>query len=128
MAGWLAFAENLLDELGYLDNPQDRMVHHQRGLCRAALAMIDAGLAVGNLDQDKCLTILGEAGFTKEESLERVRTIRLAPTSRVMPVLGLYEINMLRKESSMELGPFCKALFADGQLPFSLIAQRIKKS
>jgi hypothetical protein len=128
MAGWMAFAENLLEELGYLETPLDRMIHHQRGLCRAALAMIDAGLAIGNLDQDKCLAILSDAGFSKEESLDHVRTIRMSPTSRVMPILGLHEITTLRKETNMELGQFCKALFAKGQLPFSLIAQQIKKS
>lgn len=122
MAGWLAFAENLLDELGYLEDPRDRLVHHQRGLCRAALAMIDAGLAVGNLDQDSCLKILKEAGFSKEESLNRVRAIRLAPAERVMPVLGLHELTTLRTESKLAPGPFCKALFAHGQIPLSHIA------
>lgn len=128
MAGWVAFAENLLEELGYLENPLDRMVLHQRGLCRAALAMIDAGLAMGNLDQDKSLAILSNAGFSREESLDHVRTIRLAPASRVMPVLGLHEITMLRKKANMELGPFCKKLFSGGQLPFSIIAQQMRNN
>lgn len=126
MAGWLAFAEDLLDELGYLQNPKDRMVLHQRGLSRAALAMIDAGLAVGNLDQDKCLQILADAGYSKEESLNRVRAIRLTPAGRVMPVLGLHELNTLRKESGLAIGPFCQALFAHGQLPFSHLRNIIK--
>jgi len=126
MAGWLAFAENLLDELGYLKNPLDRLVLHQRGLARAALAMIDAGLAVGNLDQDKCLQILGDAGFSKKESLNRVRAIRLAPASRVMPVLGLHELTTLRKESKLELGPFCTKLFAHGQIPLMDVGEMMR--
>jgi len=126
-AGWLAFAENLLEELGYLENPLDRLVHHQRGLRRAALAMIDAGLAVGNMDQDTCLPILNDAGFSREESLNRLRAIRLTPAYRVMPVLGLHELTTLRSMSNMELGPFCKALFAGGQLPFSIIKQHMQK-
>ena len=128
MAGWLAFAENLLEELGYLEDPLDRVVHHQRGLCRSALAMIDAGLAADTLDQDKCLAILSDVGFSREESLDHIRTIHLAPASRIMPVLGLYEITLLRKESNMELGPFCKALFAGGQLPFQFIAQQMRRN
>jgi len=109
-----------------LEKPLDRLVHHQRGLARAALAMIDAGLAVGNLDQDKCLQILGDAGFSKEESLNRVRAIRLAPASRVMPLLGLYEITNLRKESSLELGQFCAKLFAHGQLELADICSMMR--
>lgn len=123
MAGWFAFAESLLDELGYFSSPLDRLVHQKRCLRRAALAMIDAGLAVGNLDQDRCLAILGEAGYSKEESLENVRAIRLQPSERAMPVLGLTEFVSLRKQSNMEIGPFCKALFAHGQLPFSFLAE-----
>jgi len=125
MAGWLAFAENMLEELGYLDNPLDRLVHHRRGLSRAALAMVDAGLAVGSMDQDKCLAILDEAGYSKEESLHHVRGILLAPAHRSMPVLGLHELTTLRTESGLELGPFCTALFSGGQLPLDTISRRM---
>ncbi len=126
MAGWNAFAENLLDELGYLKNPLDRLVHHRRGLSEAAMAMIDAGLAVGDLDQDRCIAILADAGFSKDESLNRIRAVRLAPASRVMSVLGLHEIQTLRQDSGMELGAFCTALFANGQLPFQALTEAIK--
>nr|WP_287410921.1 DUF885 family protein [Pseudodesulfovibrio sp.] len=125
MAGWLAFAENLMDELGYLETPLDRLTHHKRGLCRAALAMIDAGLAVGSMDQSHCLSILKEAGFSHEEGLNHIRDIRLTPSRRAMPILGLYEITRLRKKSRLKLGPFCTALFAGGQLSFAHIEQHM---
>lgn len=118
MAGWLALAENLLEELGYLESPLDRLVHHHRGLARAALGMIDAGLAVGDLDQDRCLAILDAAGYSREESLNRVRAIRLSPGTRVRAVLGLHELTRLRQESGLDIDPFCTRLFASGQLPF----------
>ncbi len=127
VAGWLALAENLLDELGYLETPMDRLVHHHRGLCRAALAMVDAGLAVGNMDQDHCLQILGKAGYSAEEALGRVRAIRLSPASRVMPLLGLFELNAIRKEAKLDIGPFCSRLVANGQLPFSHLAAIIQE-
>lgn len=124
MAGWLAFSENLLEELGYLETPLARLVHHVRGLRRAALARIDAGLAVNALDQDNCLAILDQAGFTREEGLAQIRTIRLAPARRAMPILGLHEIKALREQWKLDLGLFCKTLFAEGQLPFTCIRQR----
>ena len=122
MAGWVAFAENLLEELGYLELPLDRLVHHKRGLARAGLAMVDAGLAVGSMDQEACLSILTQAGYSTEEGLNHVRTIRLAPTIRAMPVLGLHEITALRKQSKLDLPSFCTALFRHGQIPMQLIA------
>ena len=126
MAGWLALAENLLDELGYLETDLDRLVLHHRGLCRAAQAMIDAGLAVGDLDQDRCLRILGDAGFSGEESLDRVRAIRLSPASRVMPVLGLAEMNAMRAASGQDARTFCSSLFSRGQLPLNHLADSMR--
>lgn len=123
VAGWLAFAENLMEELGYLETPLDRLVHHKRGLARAGLAMVDAGLAVGVMDQDRSISILGQAGYSKEEALNHVRDIRLAPARRAMHVLGLYEVTSMRKDSKMDLGPFCAALFKNGQLPLRIIAR-----
>jgi len=120
-AGWLAFAENLLDELGYLETPQDRLVHHVRGLHKAALARIDAGLAIGTLDQEGSLAVLNEAGFTREEGLSHIRAALLAPSRKALPILGLHEISTLRKEWNVDLSTFCKGLFAGGQLPFSMI-------
>lgn len=117
MAGWLSFAENILEEFGYLQTAQDKLVHHQRALSRAALAMIDAGLAAHKLDQDACMEILNGAGYSREEALKRVRAIRLAPASRVMPVLGLHEIERLRENSNLPLDQFCTRLFANGQIP-----------
>jgi len=121
MAGWLAFAENLLEELGYLETPLDRLVHHKRGLARAGLAMIDAGLAVGSLDQAECLSILGRAGYSREEGLNHVRAIRLAPTTRAMPVLGLHEITELRKLSRLNLPTFCGEILRHGQIPLRFL-------
>jgi uncharacterized protein (DUF885 family) len=123
-AGWLAFSEHLLDELGYLETDLDRLVGHVRGLRRAALARIDTELAVGGLDQDHCLDILDRAGFTREEGLAEVRHIRTTPGHRTMPVLGLHQLTELRREWRLDLPLFCKALFAEGQLPLSAIAQR----
>ena len=117
MAGWLAMAEDLLAELGYLTTDLDRLVHHHRGLCRAGLAMIDAGLAEGCLDQDRCLAILEDAGYSREEALDRVRAIRLTPASRVMPLIGLSELGALRRQSGLDAAGFCAKLFEHGQLP-----------
>ncbi|WP_319581761.1 DUF885 family protein [uncultured Pseudodesulfovibrio sp.] len=124
MAGWLAFAEQLLDELGYLESDLDRLVLQVRGLRRAALARIDTELALGALDQDHCLEILERAGFTHEEGLAEVRFIRTTPGHRTMPVLGLHELTELRRAWRLDLKLFCKALFAEGQMPLASIARR----
>ncbi|SOB59680.1 conserved protein of unknown function [Pseudodesulfovibrio profundus] len=127
MEGWSSFAEDMLEELGYLEKPLDRLVLHQRGRIRAALAMIDAGLAVGNLDQDKCLNILMDSGCSKEESLARVRSIRLEPGNRVMPVLGLHEIRSLRRMSKQMLPQFCNTILSHGQISFTHLGEIIRE-
>lgn len=123
IAGWLAFAENLLDELGYLTSAMDKLVLHQRGLAQAGLAMIDAGLAVGNLDQDSCMAILKGAGFSKDEALSRIRAIRLEPCSRIMPVLGLHELKTLRNSTGLDTADFCRTVFRHGHISFAAMRE-----
>jgi hypothetical protein len=41
-----------------------------------------------------------------------------------MPILGLHELTELRREWRLDLPLFCKALFAEGQLPLPFIARR----
>lgn len=125
MAGWLAFAENLLDELGYIESPMDRLVHHRRGLARAGLAMVDAGLAIGAMDQKRCLSVLKQTGYSTEEALDHVRNIIQTPARRAMAVLGLHEITTLRRQSGLDLPSFCRTLLAGGQLPFDQIAHTL---
>lgn len=69
------------------------------------------------------MNILEGAGFSKEESLNRVRAIRLEPGSRIMPVLGLYELTELRSSSGMDTAEFCRAIFRHGQIPFAAMGE-----
>lgn len=124
--GWRAFGEQLLMETGYLKTPMERLVHQRRRLCRAARCIVDTGLATGHADQDRCMDLMEQSGFSKEEALHELRSIRLAPGSQVGPVLGKVEIENLRTVSQLETPQFCKEFLDGGESPFSMTHLKLK--
>ncbi|WP_147822392.1 DUF885 family protein [Salidesulfovibrio onnuriiensis] len=126
--GWRAFGEQLLLETGYLETPVEQLMYQRRRLCRAARCVVDAGLAIGTADQDFCMKLMEKSGFSKKESLEQLRAIRLAPGSQVASVLGRQEIEKLRAASGLGTPEFCKAFLDGGETPFSMTALKLKAS
>ena len=126
--GWAYFGEGLLEEYGYVDDPNDLITHHKRCLWRAVRCMADVGQASGLLKPEKAVTLLGEMGFSREEALGQLHRFRLNPGYQVCYTLGRYEITRLYKKFGQgDLGGFCRALLSCGQLPFHLVEQRLEK-
>lgn len=124
--GWRAFGEQLLAKLGYLETPIERLVLERRRLCRATRCMVDTGLATGHADQDRCMALMEQSGYSREESLQQLRTIRLAPGSQVGSVLGKAEIEALHTSSGLDTASFCKSFLDGGETPFSMTDLRLK--
>lgn len=124
--GWRAFGEQLLLETGYLATPQEQLIFQRRRLCRAARCMVDTGLSIGLVDQDRCMDLMDQSGFSKEESLEQLRAIRLTPGSQVAPVLGKMEIDALRTLSGLDTAHFCKTFLDGGETPFGMSHLKFK--
>jgi hypothetical protein len=113
-AGWAVFAEELLTNGNYLENPGERIVLEQRRMRRAARCMVDTGLATGHADQNRCVALLEQCGMDKEQALREIRDIRTRPGSRVAPVLGLCLIREMQDASNLSSGEFRAALLTDG--------------
>ncbi len=125
--GWAYFGEGLLEEYGYVDDPNDLITHHKRCLWRAVRCMADVGQAAGLLKPEEAVTLLGEMGFSREEALGQLHRFRLNPGYQVCYTLGRYEITRLYKKFGQgDLGGFCRALLSCGQLPFHLVEQRLE--
>lgn len=123
--GWRTYGEHLLMEIGYCDSPEDRLVAERRRLCRAARCMVETGLATGNTDQDKCMSLLEQSGFSKDEALQELKNIRLMPGSHVAPVLGKMEIELMKKDFSIETDKFCKIFLEGGETSFEMTRYRL---
>ncbi len=126
--GWAYYAETLLSEYGYVEDPWDRLVDYKRRLWRASRCKIDVGLNTGILSRKGALQILTEIGFTLGEADDQVNRIQVNPGYQLCYTLGRYEIMNLRRSYGKQLGldRFHHLLLEGGELPFHLIEKRLK--
>jgi hypothetical protein len=121
--GWACYAESLLIEYGYVDSKIELLVNQKRELWRAARCQIDAGLAAGLLDMERCIDLLQEAGFEADEARTQIDRFLLNPGYQLCYTLGRWEILQLKKKFGTTLGleNFHRTVLSAGELPFSLL-------
>jgi hypothetical protein len=126
--GWAYYAESLLTEYGYVDDPIDCLIDCKRRLWRAARCQIDVGLATGMLDREGALKLLTTAGFSMEEASAQVDRFQLNPGYQLCYTLGRFEIMKLKETYGITTGrdEFHRLLLEGGELPFHLIEKRFQ--
>ena len=127
--GWASFAESLLFEYGYLQDPLDRLVNSKRWLWRAARCQIDVGLPQGLLTQSAAVELLRTAGFSKIEAVKQIERFSLNPGYQLCYSLGSYEFAQIKKVygNRLDRNQFYGHLLGGGELPFSFIRQRFDR-
>lgn len=126
--GWAYYAESLLLEYGYVDNPMEQLVDAKRRLWRAARCRIDVGVNTGRLSREQAMELLVQAGLNGNEAGRQVDRFRLNPGYQICYTLGRHEISALRTKYEPVLGRerFHRLLLTGGQLPFHLIERRLQ--
>jgi hypothetical protein len=127
--GWASYAESLLTEYGYVDDPMESLVAWKRRLWRAARCQIDVGLNTGKLNGDSAIELLTTVGFSPEEAQSQIHRFRLNPGYQLCYTLGHHEIARLKETHGATMGQeaFHEALLKGGELPFHLIEKRFAR-
>jgi uncharacterized protein (DUF885 family) len=125
--GWAYYAETLLTETGYDDNPMDRLVDHKRRLWRAARCRIEIGSTTNRLGFNDAAELLINSGFSLEEAASQVNRFRLNPGYQLCYSLGRFEIMRLREMYGPRMGleRFHRFILEGGELPFHMIEKRL---
>jgi len=125
--GWAYYAESLLTEQGYIQNPMEHLVDYKRRLWRSARCQIDVGLHAGFLAFKDAVRLLTTAGFSKEEAKRQINRFQLNPGYQLCYSLGNYEIMRLKKTYKNRMGSekFHAFLLRGGELPFHWIEKRL---
>ncbi len=125
--GWASYAESMLVDSGYIDNPMDLLVDCKRKLWRAARCQVDVGLATGKIDTAAAMNLLQECGFSPREARRQVDRFRLNPGYQLCYSLGAHEFKRLRERfcGPMECNRFHRLILEGGELPFHLIEKRL---
>jgi len=126
--GWASYVETLLIESGYIHDPMDILIDYKRKLWRAARCMIDVGLAIDTVSNDRAMTLLTSCGFAVEEARRQIDRFKLNPGYQLCYSLGAYEFGCLKDEFKSQMGSkeFHSFLLEGGELPFHLIRKRME--
>jgi len=126
--GWACYAEQLLDELGYIRNPRLKLIGLKRRLWRNLRAELDIKLQTGKLTLDQAAQKVESLGFSGQRARRQVRRFALTPGYQLCYFMGNHEIAGLREHFSSQLGmkAFHDSVLGGGQLPFHLVEKRLE--
>lgn len=127
--GWGLYVEELMTELGYLDQPDTAMLRTKDLLWRAARVVVDVGLATGELTFDQAVAYMVErAKLEAPNALAEVRRYTLNPTQPSSYALGRQAILGLRakaREKGWGMRLFHDKILGAGSLPPKLLARDV---
>ncbi len=127
--GWACYAEQLLDEFGYVQDSRQQLVQLQRQLWRSLRAILDVELQTDKITSAQAVKRIETLGFSKKRAQRQVRRFCLTPGYQLCYFMGTYEIIRLREQFSSLLGlkPFHDTLLNGGEIPFYLVEKRMKE-
>ncbi len=126
--GWASYAEQLLDELGYVQDPRKQLVLLKRQLWRNLRAMLDIELQTGSMPVAQAAAKIEKLGFSPRRAQRQVRRFALTPGYQLCYFMGNHEIIGLRQRFSPDLAlkTFHDVLLDGGQIPFHLAERRLE--
>ncbi|MBW1701830.1 MAG: DUF885 family protein [Deltaproteobacteria bacterium] len=125
--GWACYSEQLLDELGYVQDPRQKLVQLQRQLWRCLRAILDVELQRGKMTLAEAAKEVQILGFSTKRAQRQIRRFCLTPGYQLCYFMGTYEILRLREKFFFRLGPkaFYDTLLGGGEIPFHLVEKRL---
>jgi len=128
--GWACYAERLLDELGYVQDPRQQLIGLKRQLWRSLRAVLDVELQTGKITLAHGAKKIEMLGYSSKRAERQIRRFALSPGYQLCYAIGMYEILGMRKRfsSDVALKAFHDTLLGGGQLPFHLVERRLEAS
>lgn len=127
--GWASYAERLIDQLGYIKDPLQRLVGFKRQAWRAIRAMLDVGMRINKFNYADAGRLLKDLGYSSNIVKSMLKHYILTPGYQLCYTIGKFEIDLLKNKFSAKLGlkKFHDSLLEAGQIPFYLIETRLEK-
>ena len=125
--GWASYAEQLVDELGYIKNPRQKLFRLKRQLWRHLRASLDVKLQTGQIAPAQAASEIHALGYSLERARRQVRRFCLTPGYQLCYAMGMYEIHGLRNRFVDILGlkTFHDVLLAGGEISFDMVEKRM---
>lgn len=127
--GWACYGEQLLDELGYIQDPRRQLIGLKRQLWRDLRAQLDIKLQTGQFGFDRAVEEIESLGYSRQRAQRQVRRFCLTPGYQLCYFVGMNEIMKLRKQVESRTGTkgFHESLLKGGEIPFDLAEKNIEE-
>ena len=127
--GWGLYVEELMTELGFLDDPETRLLRLKDLLWRAARVSVDVGLSTGELGFEQAVRFMMEGPrLERPNAVGECRRYTLNPLQPSSYALGRAAILDLRRRASHQglgMRAFHDALLGCGSIPPALAAAEL---
>ena len=127
--GWGLYVEELMTEVGHLDDPETRLLRLKDLLWRAARVIVDVGLCTGELSFEQAVAFLVDGPkLERPNAVAECRRYTLNPLQPSAYALGRAAILDLRERASragLDRRAFHDRLLATGSLPPALAATEL---
>jgi uncharacterized protein (DUF885 family) len=129
--GWAFYCEELMEQLGFLDDPVQPLARRKDQLWRAARIILDVSLHTRGMTVDEAVAFLVEkVGLEPGDALAEVRRYTQNPTQPMSYLIGKLEIlkfieTYKTRRPGASMREIHDAILACGSLPPKLLAQRL---
>jgi uncharacterized protein (DUF885 family) len=91
--GWAFYCEELMEQLGFINQPIQKLARLQAQLWRASRIIIDASLHTGKMTVEEAISVLVErAGLEPDDAKAEVRRYTTSPTQPQCYLMGKLQI------------------------------------
>jgi len=97
--GWAFYCEELMEQLGYINQPRQRLGRLSDQLWRAARIILDVSLHTGKMTVEEGINFLiDRVGLEKSNATAEIRRYTMSPTQPMSYLIGKLEILKLIEE------------------------------
>lgn len=129
--GWAFYCEELMERLGYLADPVQKLVRLSDQLWRAARIVIDVSLHTGEMTVEEAVEFLvNEVGMERANAWAEVRRYTMNPTQPLSYLVGKLEILKVmdayqKRHPTKSLQELHDAILSCGSLPPALLRKKL---
>jgi uncharacterized protein (DUF885 family) len=129
--GWAFYCEELMEELGFINLPIQRLARLQAQLWRAARIIIDSSLHTGKMSVEEAIDFLVErAGLEPDDAKTEVRRYTTTPTQPQSYLMGKLQIldiidEYRRRYPDATMKQMHDTILGSGSLPPKLMRRRL---
>ncbi|HEX6928222.1 MAG TPA: DUF885 domain-containing protein [Gammaproteobacteria bacterium] len=130
--GWGLYAEQVAAELGFQEDPYDRLGYLQGALFRAVRLVVDTGIHAKRWTREEAIAYMtANTGMPESDVVAEIERYIVMPGQACAYMIGKLKILELREHAQRELGEkfdlvdFHRAVLENGAVPLSILEELV---